>query len=55
MPDVLACQWRTGRSLGRTVYAMAGEEPGDGDALLGLMDSPELAERVVRDHNEALA
>ena len=32
--------WRTGRKVGRTVYI--------GDELVGVMDTPELAEQVVR-------
>jgi hypothetical protein len=39
--------WRTGRSVGRTVYVQATEEPAKGDRLIGVMDTPELAERVV--------
>lgn len=35
----MADRWRTGRSLGRTLY--------EGDDLIGLMDTPALAERVV--------
>lgn len=31
--------WRVGRKVGRTVY--------DGDTLIGVMDTPELAARVV--------
>ena len=31
--------WRVGRKVGRTLY--------DGDTLIGVMDTPELAERVV--------
>lgn len=32
--------WRVGRKVGRTIY--------DGDTLIGVMDTPELAEKVVR-------
>jgi hypothetical protein len=45
--------WRVGRHLGRTIYAQVGEEPSDADELLGMMDTVELAERVVQDHNAA--
>ena len=46
--------WRVGRSVGRTIYArMAGSNP-DGDVLIGLMDSPEIAVNVVVSHNERL-
>jgi hypothetical protein len=43
--------WRTGRKVGRTVYAQLGPEPSDDDPLIGLMDTPEMAARVVQDHN----
>lgn len=39
--------WRTGRKVGRTIYLQWGDEPSDNDELIGVMDSPELAERVV--------
>jgi hypothetical protein len=39
--------WRTGRKLGRTLYICNGETPGDDDQLVGMMDTPELADRVV--------
>jgi len=47
--------WRTGRSLGRTVYAQAGTEAAKGDELLGLMETRELADYVVELHNRDLA
>lgn len=46
--------WRVGRKLGRTIYAQFAEEPSDGDLLLGMMDTPELAQQVVLDHNAAV-
>lgn len=46
--------WRIGRSLGRTVYAQAEAVPGPLDELIGLMDTIELAEEVVRNHNAIL-
>lgn len=39
--------WRTGRKVGRTIYLQHGDEPSDDDQLIGVMDSPDLAERVV--------
>lgn len=39
--------WRVGRSVFRTIYIQHGDEPAKGDALVGLMDTPELARRVV--------
>jgi len=52
--DYLDSRWRSGRHVGRTLYAMSGPEPSDSDPLIGVMDTPELAARVVRDHNAAL-
>lgn len=46
--------WRTGRKVGRTIYAMAYDEPSDNDVLIGLMDTIHYAEIVCRDHNAAL-
>jgi len=36
-------RWRTGRKVLRTVYARLGDTPSDGDPLIGVMDTPELA------------
>lgn len=46
--------WRTGRKLGRTVYAQRGAEPSDDDQLIGVMDTPELAAEACRAHNQSL-
>jgi hypothetical protein len=43
--------WRTGRKVGRTVYAVTNEE---GDLLIGTMDTALLAEEVVKSHNQCL-
>lgn len=51
---LLRVPWRTGRKVGRTVYAQAGIDPGNDDELIGVMDSRELAEAVVRAHNRAI-
>jgi hypothetical protein len=53
-PDQLAPEalpWRIGRKVGRTIYAQAGSQPSDDDALIGLMDTQELAAAVVEIHN----
>ena len=42
----MAGEWRTGRKVGRTIYALAGDEPSDSDALIGVMDTPELARQA---------
>jgi hypothetical protein len=39
--------WRTGRKVGRTIYAQMGPEPSDDDPLIGVMDTPDLAALVV--------
>jgi hypothetical protein len=46
--------WRTGRKVGRTIYAQVGELPSDDDQLIGLMDTRELAAEVVHSHNVCL-
>lgn len=42
----MAERWRTGRSLGRTLYIANGPEDAKNDTLVGMMDTPELAELV---------
>ncbi len=54
-PAYGSLRWRTGRRVGRTVYAQAGPYPSDDDPLIGTMDTPELAEAAVRAHNAELA
>lgn len=44
--------WRTGRSVGRTIYACPpGSSYRNGEVLIGMMDSPELATAAVEAHN----
>ena len=38
---------RTGRSVGRTIYLTRTEEPSRADFLVGIMDTPALAQIVV--------
>lgn len=47
-------RWRTGRKVGRTIYAQLQEVPSDADPLIGVMDTPELAHAAVHAHNEHL-
>ena len=48
-------RWRTGRKVGRTVYAEAWDGVSDeDDVLIGLFDTPELAQAAVDAHNEML-
>jgi hypothetical protein len=46
--------WRDGRHAGRTLYAQVDDGPTRGDVVIGMLDTPELAERVVKDHNRLL-
>lgn len=39
--------WRKGQSVGRTVYVQVGANPSKADVLVGVMDTPDLAELVV--------
>jgi hypothetical protein len=47
-------RWRVGRRVGRTIYVCITPEPSDVDALIGVMDSPELAAEAVAAHNGRL-
>jgi len=40
-------RWRTGRKVGRTLYRQTGETADDRDELIGVMDTPQLADLVV--------
>lgn len=46
--------WRTGRKVGRTIYAQVGETASDKDPLIGVMDTCALAYEAVCCHNTAL-
>lgn len=50
----LRVPWRVGRKVGRTIYACPFDPPSDSDPLIGLMDTPELAEYAVRAHNDEI-
>lgn len=52
--ELLRLRWRVGRKVGRTIYAIVGNEPSDADVLIGLLDSRELASLAAADHNAAL-
>jgi hypothetical protein len=49
MADPSSLPWRTGRKVGRTIYAQPGPEPSDDDPLIGV--TPGLAKAAVRAHN----
>lgn len=46
--------WRTGRKVGRTIYAQHSDEPSDEDELIGMMDTRALATEAVDAHNQLL-
>ena len=48
-------KWRPGRKLGRTLYLQVGDNPGYDDKLVGMMDTPELANLVIHAVNKHLA
>jgi hypothetical protein len=52
--EYATAEWRTGRSVGRTIYAMRGGAPSDTDPLIGMMDTAQLARVAVEAHNELL-
>lgn len=39
MDDLTAFPWRTGRHVGRHMYAQLGESPSDDDAPIGTLDT----------------
>lgn len=49
--DLARLLWRVDRRVGRTVYAVVGQEPSDVDILIGVMDTPDLAAAAVVAHN----
>jgi hypothetical protein len=50
LSEATRLEWRVGTKVGRTIYATS-----EGvDRLIGVMDSSELAELVVREHNDQL-
>jgi hypothetical protein len=52
--DPLTMPWRTGRKVGRTIYAQTGDEASDHDTLIGIMDTRKLAQAAVDAHNATL-
>jgi hypothetical protein len=50
-PDLTTVPWRTGRRVGRTLYAQVGPEPSDEDVLIGVLDTPLLAAEAAAAHN----
>lgn len=53
MTELTAVPWRTGRT-GRTVYARTGGDNWKADTVIGMIDTPELAEEACAAHNAAL-
>lgn len=54
MTDLTAFPWRTGRTLGRTVYARTGGDDWKADTVIGMLDTPELAAGACAAHNDML-
>jgi hypothetical protein len=48
------CVWRTGRKVGRTIYAQLSGIPKDDDPLIGVFDTIELAKAAVEAHNSLM-
>ena len=46
-PGDRAMTYRTGRTLGRTIYRQVGDEPSKDDVFIGVMDTRELGQLVV--------
>jgi hypothetical protein len=40
-------KWRTGRTIGRTIYRQVGDQASKKDQFVGVMDTVELADLVV--------
>jgi transcriptional regulator with XRE-family HTH domain len=53
-PELARVPWRPVRHVGRTVYAVTSPEASREDVLIGVMDTPGLADEAVRAHNAAL-
>jgi hypothetical protein len=51
--ELLLRPWRTGRRVGRNIYAQVGDDPSDDDVIIGQMDTAELAQGAVDSHNVA--
>lgn len=54
MTDLTGVPWRTGRTLGRTMYARTGGDDWKADTEFGMLDTRELAAEACADHNAAL-
>jgi hypothetical protein len=52
--DLASLPWRTGRTLGRTLYARTGGDDYKADTCIGVLDTPELAEAACAAHNADL-
>ncbi len=55
MAEALRLRWRVGTKVRRTVYATKTiRNTGEVDRLIGMFDTPDLAEQAVRQHNAAI-
>lgn len=53
--DIALLPWRTGRKIGKNIYAMVGDKPSDDDIDIGRFDNELVAATAVLHHNNALA
>jgi hypothetical protein len=54
MSDLAVLPWRTGRTLGRTVYAVTGTGDHKADTFIGIFETRELAAAACVAHNTAI-
>lgn len=53
--QILSAYWRTGRKVGRTIYAMhERNKPSDDDVFIGVLDYPSAAQAAVSQHNAVI-
>ena len=52
--DLANERWRTGRTLGRTMYARTGGDDWKADTEFGMLDTRPIATRACADHNALL-
>lgn len=52
--NIALMRWRTGRKIGKNIYAIVGDQPSDDDIDIGRMNNESIAAIAVLNHNEAL-
>lgn len=53
--DDTVALWRVGRKLRRTIYVVEANVPVEEQRLIGMLDTPLLAEHIVEAHNELVS